>query len=341
MKIAARQLPRHLQGGLAPVYLVSGDDPLLVQEACDLVRTRAREEGCSERMVFHAEAGFDWQALLQAAGGMSLFAERRLLELRLPGGRPGEAGARVLQAYGERPPPDTVLLVICPRLDGAAQRSRWFKALEQAGVVVQVWPLTPRELPRWVAERMRAAGLRPDGEAVRLLVERVEGNLLAAVQEIEKLRLLHEGQVDAEAVLAAVADSARFDVFGLVDAALAGDARRATRILAGLRREGVEPVLVLWALARELRALARMAARVENGEAVEAVLAGQRVWDKRKPLMRAALARHGRRRWQGLLRRAARIDRLVKGQAPGNAWDELLQLALAMAGVELVGETGV
>ena len=334
MKLGLAQLPRQLQGGLAPLYLVCGDEPLLVQEACDLVRGAARAQGCSERVVMHAEAGFDWHGLLQEAGGLSLFAERRLLELRLPTGRPGEAGGKVLQAYAERPPPDTTLLVVSGRVEAAARRSRWFKALEQAGVVVQVWPLGPRELPAWIARRLRDAGLSPRQEAVQLLAERVEGNLLAASQEIEKLRMLHgQGPVTAEAVMAAVADSARFDAFVLVDAALAGDARRTARVLAGLRREGTEPLLVLWALVRELRALALMAGDLEGGARLEQVLARHRVWDKRKPLVGRALQRHDRGRWQQLLRRAAAVERLAKGRAPGNVWDELLQLSLAVAGI--------
>ncbi|MFQ5488684.1 MAG: DNA polymerase III subunit delta [Gammaproteobacteria bacterium] len=337
MKLNARQLPRQLESGLAPLYFISGDEPLLVQEACDLVRRHAREQGCSERIVIHAESGFDWNSLLQEASGMSLFAERRLLELRLPGGRPGEAGGRVLQAYGEQPPPDNVLLIISGKIDAAQQRSRWFKALEQAGVVVQVWPLTARELPAWIEQRMRGAGLRPQREAVLLLAERVEGNLLAAVQEIEKLRMLHgAGPLGVDEVLAAVADSARFDVFALVDSALAGDGRRAARILGGLRREGVEPVLVLWALGREIRSLAAMAALLAGGTGLEQVLARQRVWEKRKPLLRQALQRHDRRRWQHLLRRAAHLDRLIKGQAAGNIWDELLQLSLEVAGISIL-----
>jgi len=337
VKLSARQLPRHLEGGLAPLYFISGDEPLLVQEACDLVRRHAREQGCSERIVMHADSGFDWNSLLQEASGMSLFAEQRLLELRLPGGRPGEAGGRVLQAYGEQPPPDNVLLIISGKIDAAQQRSRWFKALEQGGVVLQVWPLSPRELPAWIEQRMRGAGLQPQREALQLLAERVEGNLLAAVQEIEKLRMLHgTGPVGVDEVLEAVADSARFDVFALLDGALAGDGRRTARILAGLRREGVEPVLVLWALGREIRSLAAMAAQLAGGAGLEQVLARQRVWEKRKPLLRQALKRHERGGWQQLLRRAARLDRLIKGQAAGNVWDELLQLSLEVAGISIL-----
>ncbi len=337
MKLNVRQLPRQLESGLSPLYFISGDEPLLVQEACDLVRGQAREQGCSERIVMHAESGFDWNSLLQEASGMSLFAERRLLELRLPGGRPGEAGGRVLQAYGEQPPPDKVLLIISGKIDAAQQRSRWFKALDQGGVVVQVWPLTPRELPAWIEQRMRGVGLQPQREALLLLSERVEGNLLAAVQEIEKLRMLHgTGPVGVDEVLAAVVDSARFDVFALVDTALAGDCRRTARILGGLRREGVEPVLVLWALSREIRSLATMAAQLAGGAGLQQVLARQRVWEKRKPLLRQALQRHDQCRWRHWLSQAAHLDRLIKGQAAGNIWDELLQLSLEVAGLSIV-----
>ena len=334
MKLGMDRLPRQLAEGLAPLYLIAGDEPLLVQEACDQVRAAARAQGCGERVVMHVEAGFDWNGLLQEAGGLSLFAERRLLELRLPSGRPGEAGGRVLQAYAQSPPPDTTLLVVSGRIEASAQRSRWFKAVEQAGVVVQVWPVGPGELPAWIARRLRSAGLEPQREAVQLLAQRLEGNLLAAVQEIEKLRMLHgQGPVTAEDVLAAVADSAHYDAFLLTDAALAGDQGRVSRILDSLRREGIEPLLILWTLVRELRAMALMASRLEEGAAPAQVLAGQRVWERRRPLVRAALRRHGRKRWLQFLRRAAAIERIAKGRAAGNVWDELLQLSLAVAGV--------
>jgi len=255
----------------------------------------------------------------------------------MPGGKPGDAGSKALQAYAERPADDTVLLVICGKLDKTSLGSKWYQALEQAGVAVQIWPVELRALPAWINQRMQQKGLRPSREAVALLAERIEGNLLAAVQEIDKLLLLYgPGPLDVDAVTAAVADSARFDVFILVDAALEGGAARVVRVLDGLREEGVEPVLLVWALARELRQLAAIAGQLGRGTALAAALAQQKVWDKRKPLVERAVKRHGTPRWRALIRHCARIDRMVKGMEQGSAWDELVQLALAIAGREVI-----
>ncbi|HKJ76840.1 MAG TPA: DNA polymerase III subunit delta, partial [Gammaproteobacteria bacterium] len=310
-----------------------GDEPLQVTEAADAIRAAAREAGHGERQVFHVESGFDWDQLAAAADNLSLFAERRLLELRMPTGKPGDAGSKALTAYAANAPEDTVLLITAGRLDKRQQQSKWFKALESAGVVVQVWPVDAKALPGWVAERMRSRGLQPNQEAARLLAEKVEGNLLAAAQEVEKLALLYgEAEVDEAAVAAAVSDSSRYDVFELVDTALSGDAARVVRVVDGLRGEGTEPTLVLWALGREVRALAAMAAEVAGGAGPDAVMGKHQVWSRRKGPVGAALKRAGPNRWRGLLQRAARADRIIKGAEWGNAWEELLQLALLMAG---------
>lgn len=333
MKARYEQLTGLLDKALAPIYLLSGDEPLQLGEAADAVRAAARAQGYGERQVLHAETGFDWQTLLAEAGNLSLFAERRLLDLRLPTGKPGDAGAKALTAYAARPPEDTLLLITCAKLDSAQQRSKWFTALERAGVVVQVWPVEAERLPAWIARRMQAQGRSPSPAAASLLADHVEGNLLAAAQEIDKLCLLcPPGAVEFDAVAGAVADSARFDVFALADAALSGDVVRTTRVLYGLRAEGIEPVLILWALSRELRTLASLAFAREQGESLEAALGRLRVWAKRKPLITQALKRHSAVRWRALLARAARIDRVIKGREPGNIWDELLQLGEMMAG---------
>ncbi|HFD92113.1 MAG TPA: DNA polymerase III subunit delta [Gammaproteobacteria bacterium] len=336
MKLSPHQLERHLRQGMAPVYCITGDEPLLMQEACDLVRRHAREAGCEERIVMHADGGFDWNSLLQEACGLSLFSQRRLLEVRLPTGKPGDAGGKALQAYVADGGGENILLLVCGKLDASSQRTRWFKAVEGAGVVVQVWPLSLQQLPDWIGRRMRQAGLQPSREAVMLLAERVEGNLLAAAQEIEKLHMLQgAGAVSADDVLAAVTDSARYDVFGLVDCALAGDVGRSMRMLDGLRAEGVEPILVLWALAREIRQLARMCDDLEQGTALAQVLARHRVWDKRKPMVSRALQRSRRGEWLAMLQAAAGVDRCLKGQEQGEVWDRLMGLVLRMAGQEV------
>ncbi len=338
MMLKPEQLQARLKKGLNPVYLVSGDEPLLVQEAADAIRSHARAAGHQEREVMNVETGFDWNTLLAASDSLSLFGERRIIELRLAASKLPEAGAKVLEAYAVRPAEDAVLLITCGKLDAAAQRSKWFQTVERAGIVVQVWPVEARQLPAWIAQRMRGRGMMPSDEAVALLVERVEGNLLAAAQEIEKLLLLHgAGPLDAEAVAESVGNSARFDVYGLADGVLEGNAARIVRILSGLKGEGTEPVLVLWALAREVRSLSAMAYEVARGAQVDAVLARHRVWERRKPLVKAGLKRCGVARWQALLRRCGQVDRVIKGAAPGRAWDELLQLSMQIAGVNVLG----
>jgi DNA polymerase-3 subunit delta len=340
VKLDARALDKHLKEKLAPIYIIAGDDPLQVMEAVDAVRAAAREQGFSEREVFHAERGFDWASLAAESNNLSLFAEQRILELRIPTGKPGDAGSKALVAYAGDAPADNLLMVILPKLDQAQQRSKWFKALDGIGVFIPLWPPTVQQLPAWVRQRMQAKGLQPDEAAVQLLADRVEGNLMAAEQEMEKLLLLHgPGPIGAEQVADAVASSARFDIFGLVDAALGGEHQRCIRMLGGVRQEGVEAILVLWALSREVRSLASMALMVEQGQPLDRVLASQRVWEKRKPFVRKGLQRHNAARWQQLLRRCSYIDRMIKGVAVGNPWDELLELTLLMAGARLFSRT--
>jgi DNA polymerase-3 subunit delta len=339
VKLYPDKLEAQLKKGLLPIYFFSGDEPLQMGEAADAVRRHAREQGFTEREVMHVEKGFDWNALLAESQAMSLFAEKKIIDLRLPSGKPGKDGGAALAEYAERPPEDTVLLISSGKVDKRSQSAKWYKTLDAVGATMQLWPVEVAEMPRWLDQRLRSRGLQPDQDAVRLIAERVEGNLLAAAQEVDKLVLLNgEGELSVEQVEAAVADSARFDVFGLVDAALAGDVPRLTRMLEGLRGEGVEPVLILWALTRELRSLADMATQIESGKGIDGVLA--RVWGKRKGPVRAGLQRHNRARWQQMLRRAARLDRVVKGAATGNAWDELLQLGLLIAGVQLFRAAG-
>ncbi len=330
MRLKPEDVPRVLNDGLPPVWLITGDEPLLVGETVDAVRAAAREVGHSEREVLEADGQFDWQRLTAAADNLSLFGDRRIVELRLPTGKPGQAGGKAIAEYCDRVPDDTVLIVTAPRLDGNTRKAAWVSALDKAGAVVQIWPLEPRQLPGWLEQRLRGAGLEPTRDAVQLLAERSEGNLLAAVQEIEKLRLLlPAGQVDGDAVRRAVADSARFDVFDLTAAALEGSVARCVRIVAGLRDEGVEPTLVLWALSREVRVVCQLqAARGQE----EQILRRNGVFGPRKTQVQKAARRGSLRRWQTLLARCARVDRVSKGVAPGRVWDELLQLSIAIAG---------
>ena len=299
-----------------------GDEPLQINEAGDTIRAKARELGFTERQVFSVETGFDWNALLSASNSLSLFAEKRILELRLPGGKPGDKGSKALLEYCVRPPEDTVLLIVSAKIDAQSQKTKWFKALENTGAVLQTWPVAIRQMPGWIEHRMRAKKMRPAKDAVVLLAERVEGNLLAAAQEIEKLYLLYgEADITTDTVLASVADSARFSIYDLADAALEGDASRTTRILEGLKLEGIEPVLILWALTREIRSLCIMANEINSGSSIDQVLAKHRVWEKRKALIKQSLRRHNAAHWQHILQRAGFIDRIIKGIDLGDARD--------------------
>lgn len=341
MKLPLDRLDAQIERGLAPIYLVSGDEPLQLQEAADKIRRAARAQGFAERTVMHVEKGFDWSELQAASQEMSLFGDRKLLELRLPTGKPGKPGSDALKTYAAAPPADHLLLIISARLDKSAQNSAWHKALDQAGVTLQVWVPRAHELPQWIERRMRARGLRAEREACQLLAERVEGNLLAAHQEIERLHILHgQGTINRADVAAGVADSARFTAFELIDSALLGKVARVSRIVGHLRAEGEEIPKILGAVAGEVRKLALMAHDCAAGQSVDAVIARHRVWQMRKNPVRSGLARLGAAQWDGLLRRCARLDRVAKGAAPGNPWDELLQLTLAIAGADLTGGAG-
>ena len=329
MRINPRQLQQSLNKGLAPIYVVSGDEPLLVQECCDSIRAAARKQGFSERELLHAENNFDWGQLLASAGSMSLFAERKVIELRLTSGKPGDKGSKALQEFASMGGDDLVLLLVLPKLDRSQLNSKWVKTLEQKGILIQVWPVDAQEMPRWIHQRLRAAGLEAEPDAIQILAERAEGNLLAAGQEIEKLKLLCADRViTAEVMSDAVATSARYDVFGLIDRALAGDADNAIKTLHGLRAEGVEAPVVLWALAREIRSLLEIGEKLDQGQPLNRLVRIQ----KRQPLVQAAMARLRPRQLEGLLLRARAVDTAIKGGKDQDPWTGLLELTLNLSG---------
>ena len=295
MKLPLKQLDRHLADGVATAYLVAGDEPLLVDEALESIRAAARERGFDSRELYSVDKSFRWADLAAQADTLSLFSNRRIVELRMPTPRPGDAGSRAIAALAESRDPDRLLLVgVSEKLDSSAARAAWAKSLEANGVLVEIWPIDRAELPRWIEQRARAAKLALTSGAAQLLAERIEGNLLAADQEIKRLALTAAGRtIDEADVLESVANNSRFDVFGLTDAVLAGDAARAFKILFGLRAEGVAAVLVSWALAREISLLARLEHAVRHGAAVDSALARAGVWRRRQPLVKQAL-----RRWR-------------------------------------------
>lgn len=338
MQLRLHQLASHLAGKLAPIYLVSGDEPLQLREALDHIRATARATGFTERTAIQVDASFDWSLLEYSANSLSLFAEKRLLDLTitLAGGKLGEAAARALANYAARPHPDHMLIMNTGKLEAHTKKSHWYRQVQTAGITVEVWPIPAHSLPAWVRERAHRLGLGLTDAATLFLAERGEGNLFALAQELEKLWLLYgPASVDIDQVFSAVADSARFQPFDLVDSTLLGDAARTVRILRGLQEEDIAPQLVLGALAWEVRALARMARRLDRGERLEQLLNAERVWRPRRHALQQALDRHRPAHWLDVLAAAAEVDRTIKGLAPGNVWDELQRLCLLICGVRI------
>ncbi len=335
MRLGFDQLSGHLSRGLKPIYVICGDEPLQMGEATDQIRRQARQDGFLAREVLEVDQHFDWERLRESANSLSLFSEQRVIDLRIPSGKPGSAGGKALTEYAERPAEDTLLLVTLPKLERGQINSRWLRSLDSVGAFVQIWPINPQHLPNWVKRRMECAGLSPEPGVVAMLVERIEGNLLAARQEIEKMLLLFgPGKITQEQLSNSVADSARFDVFALVDSALEGRAARCLRILNGVRAEGTPAPVVLWALARELRLLAGLAGELTRDRPASHVVAASRVvWDKRKPLVTKGLQRLDAGEWRRLLRRCPGIDRAIKGQSRADPWLLIEALVLNMAGV--------
>jgi DNA polymerase-3 subunit delta len=349
VQIRPEQLARHLQEHLLPLYIVSGEEPLQREECVDLVRATARARQFDEREVLHVERRFEWSTLTNFSDSLSLFASRRILELRVPA-KLDDAGRKALAAWTERPPQDVLLLLILTfRVDGQMARAKWFSALEGSGAHVQVWPVAPEQMPAWVQQRARQAGLAIDDDAAALLAERAEGNLLAGAQELMKLALLHRGErVGVEQVIAATADSARYDAFDLVDACFMGDAPRTVRIVRALREEGLRLPEVLGPLAWAMRSAAEIAPAAARGVPLDRALGPRHgAWRaaQRRRALEAVLARHPLERWGRMLRRAGLIDRRAKGDAGrlnwrirgelAQAWSELESLGLLLAGVSL------
>jgi len=320
LKIKSESLPAHLRERLLPVYLISGDDPLLTSEAVDAVRAQAREQGFTERDVHFMERGADWDAVLTSVASMSLFAERRIVEVRLPTGRPGVTGGRVLKRVIESAGPDTLVLILTGRLDREAAGSEWARAAEERGASIALWPIARAAFPDWLQARARSLKLTVAPDALALLAERTEGNLLSAAQELQKLALLAtDGRVDAAAVLASSSDSSHFDVAELDRALTQADGARALRVLAGLRAEEVELPLVLWAAVKALHAVLAAEAGVAPARSY-----GYNSAPPRRRRMGAAPAT--------LVARAARADAMAKGRLRGDGWDELALLAADLCG---------
>lgn len=328
MKLNSDKLPAHLKQKLLPVYLLSGDEPLQMTEALDAIRQVAKTRGYVGHELFYADGHFDWGAFEEASQSSALFGEARVLDLRLPS-KPDKPAATVLQAYAERPPDDAILIISLMKMTAADQKVRWFQALDKIGAFIQFWPIEGDALIRWLDHRLSQRGLLAEHSGIAILARRVEGNLLAAAQEVEKLHILYgNGRVTDQHIMKAVADSARYDVFDLSDALLLGQADRVVRILSGLKAEGIAQAVVLWSITRELRMLNGIHLMLAEGVSTETVFSRYQIWDKRKPAVNTALRRVKLQDIQNALLKCAWIDRAIKGLETGEPWDALLEVCL-------------
>ncbi|MGH8715923.1 MAG: DNA polymerase III subunit delta [Burkholderiales bacterium] len=329
MRLEAEQLKQHLQRALKSLYTVHGDEPLLALEAADLIRAAAKQSGFVEREIFTADAGFDWQRLTMSSRSLSLFASKKLIDLRIPSGKPGNEGAQAIQDFCSAVGPELMGLVLLPKVDRQSLSSKWFGALVSQGVAVSAKAVERAQLPQWIAGRLAAQSQSADADTLQFIADRVEGNLLAAYQEVQKLALLFApGKLGFEQVKEAVLEVARYDVFKLSEAMLMADAVRVARILEGLRGEGVAPPLILWAVSEDIRALLKIVNGLEQGKALQQLFREVRVWGARQELMQRVAKRSRKSMLEDALLQAARLDRMIKGLASGNIWDEFLQLGL-------------
>ncbi len=321
MKFNSDSLAQHLEQQLLPAYLISGDEPLLTGEATDAIRAKARQSGFTERETHFMDRGGDWNDVRASANNLSLFAERRIVEIRMPSAKPGKTGGEAIVALLESRDPDRLIIINTPKLDRDAQGSEWVRAVETHGALVQIWPVDATKLTGWLRTRAKRLRMNADDEALEILAERTEGNLLAAHQELEKLRLLvKEDRITADDVFASVADSARYDVFQLGECVLEGDVERALRMIEGLHSEGVEPTLVLWSLSKSVRDLW---GAVHGGAGARG-----RSWGRQGAALEKGQRRASQLSFGRLTVRAARADRMIKGRETGNAWDEMALLAM-------------
>ena len=329
MNVRPDQLASVVAKASYPVYMVSGDEPLQQMESLDLIRSYLRDNDFSEREILDVDAQFDWQRLIDEAANMSLFATRRIVELRLPSAKPGRQGSQVLKDYLSRPPEDTVLIINAGKIDGNSKKSAWYKAVEQNGMIVQCWPVAADKLSSWLQLRFRARDMDADNEVLAYISQHVEGNLLAADQEIEKLyMLLGPGKISYADVAEAVTSQSRYSVFELVDMLLVGNTKRVIKIISGLKAEGVVPVVVNWALAKDIRLLAQAS---QEPSSADFMLKRSGVWQSRIAMFKACMSRHTKRSFELMLKRCSYIDAVSKGMIDSNVWDDIESLCVRLA----------
>jgi len=332
MRLKPQELERHLAQGLAPLYVLMGDEPLAQRESLDAIRATARAAGHDERTRLTVERNFNWQQVTAFGQSISLFASRRILEIVIPSGKPGVDGGKVLQALAMEPTPDTVTIIILPKLERDAKNSAWFAALENHGVSLALHEVAPSALPQWIASRLSQQGQHTDQETLEFLAHQVEGNLLAAHQEIQKLGLLYpEGALEGSKVREAVLNVSRYDAFQLGDAVLSGDSEHAVRILHGLRDEGAQPVAIMSALAWVLRGLIKVKYAETQGSNVSSAMQQARIYGDRQNLVKRALSRLNMRQLEAALQKLAEIDKAGKGLLNQDPWLEISRLCFGLA----------
>jgi DNA polymerase-3 subunit delta len=334
MRVYANQLKSLIEEKKSRLFILSGDELLLMQEAGSFLRRSLAAQGYSERETFIVEgSAFDWSNVLYEENSLSLFSEKKLIEVRMATKTPGEKGVRVLEELMTRADEDTAVIIVFPRLDARVLKSEWFKRIESVSAFLQVWPISDTELPQWIFKRLRRAGLNASKEAVAELVERTEGNLLAASQEIERLSLtVIDREITPEDIKDSVSDHARYDIFRLVDAALLGDSVSSLRILESLRADGAEPLFISNMLSRELRILESIKFELDTGKNFTEAFRNARVWEKRKKLVSSSVRRLELNAIQQMQLLTGQIDRIVKGVEIGDPWRTILDLVLAMSG---------
>ena len=338
MEISSGQLNAQLRPPNRALYWVSGDDPLLMLEAGDAIRSFLRKQGFEQRDLFHVDKNFDWNNFFQLTSSLSLFAEKRVIELRFASAKPDEEGKKALQHFIDNPSTDIAVMIIGPKLDKATTSTKWFANLMANALLVKVWPLKREELPNWLNTRLKAAGISASRDAVAMLADRVEGNLLAAVQDIERIKLAYADnngtakQLEASDIVDFVNDNSRLTSYDLIDATLLGETSRAQKILQGLRAEGVHPLPILATFTRELDSLLPMLAQKEQGQTSEVIMRNARVWSNRKTAVKSSLVRLSKSEAWQLLHHARLIDGAIKGMNLANPWDELSLLSLRLSG---------
>lgn len=337
MRLKPEQLSQHLQSQLKPVYIVSGDEPLLSQEVCDQIRITAKQQGFDEREVHHVDGQYKWASLIDSANAMSLFASRKLIEVRIENGKPGDQGSKALLELCAQPNPDNILLIVLPKVDKSAQNSKWFKALDKLGAFIAHWPIERNQLPGWIANRLRAHGMKADRDALAILADRTDGNLLAAAQEIEKLKLVGSNDITADDVENSVGDASRYDVFALSEAAFKGDVARGVHILSVLQGEGVNPLQLLGILSNDVRLLLSYLQLKSNGMADDKALQQLKVfWPKKQAQLKGASRRLSVTAIEQSLLLCNKIDLCSKGMLQDDPWRLFNMLVTKLCGLDLI-----